>query len=288
MDDADQEETLTNSNSMNSVQLSHVYTFDHEHTKSVRSIAVSPNGNNLVVFGSFDSTISIWKRKKTSGGAYSYDCLSMLEGHENEVKCVDFHPEENLIASCSRDKSVWLWDYDEDFEFNTLETLTDHEQDVKTVKWVPYDFGSQEENLRVPQVRKKMFASASYDDTIKIYTMDDEGEFYCFQTLNNHSNIVWALCFSKNGNLMFSSSEDTTVKVWKYNSERETKTEPGRYEMAVSLSGYHERAVYTCDYSDRYGLLASAGGDDTLVIYQVKLVGDDVKVSLSEKIVKLF
>ena len=90
------------------MNLRHVYTFDHEHTKSVRSIAVSPHGNNLVVLGSFDSTISIWKRKKQTGGCYSYDCLSMLEGHENEVKSVDFHPEDNLIASCSRDKSVWL------------------------------------------------------------------------------------------------------------------------------------------------------------------------------------
>jgi hypothetical protein len=56
--------------------------------------------------------------------------------------------------------------------------------------------------------------------------------------------------------------------------------------MAVSLSGYHERAVYACDYSDEHGLLASAGGDDTLVIYQVKVVGEDVKVALCEKIVK--
>jgi hypothetical protein len=58
--------------------------------------------------------------------------------------------------------------------------------------------------------------------------------------------------------------------------------------MATSLSGYHDRAVYTCDYSDKYHLLASAGGDDTLVIYQVIENGDDVKVSLVEKLVTSF
>lgn len=258
------------------VSLRHNYTFDHEHEKSVRSISIAKHSNNLLIFGSFDSTISIWKLNRSLAGKNEYDCITILEGHENEVKCVEFHPEENILASCSRDKSVWLWDYDEELEFECLETLNDHDQDVKMVKWVPYQYEEASDIEKLPSFRKRMLASASYDNTIKVFTIDEDDEYYCFQTLKNHSNIVWSLCFSNNGELMFSSSEDSTVKVWKYSKEKENSTEPGKYEMAVNLSGYHDRAIYSCDYSDKYNLLASAGGDDTLVIYQVLLNGDEV------------
>ena len=217
----------------------------------------------------------------------------VLEGHESEIKSVAWSCGGQYLATCSRDKSVWIWEEMEEDEFETVAVLQEHDGDVKAVVWHPSE---------------DLLASASYDDTVRLYR-EDLDDWSCVAVLKGHASTVWSLAFEplsninrlqrdglreeqwklleergKSGPRLLSASDDQSIRVWRRRPKegadyskpigqsfpsilRSNSIEEDWYEEAA-LPRRHERAIYSVDWSKDSGRIVSTGSDGKIVIYE--------------------
>ncbi|KAL1612447.1 Cytosolic iron-sulfur protein assembly protein [Paraconiothyrium brasiliense] len=278
------------------------------HKRSVRSVSWKPHvrGQDVLATGSFDASAGIWRRQHNrleteitgEGGDdeeeeddYQFACI--LDGHESEIKSLNWSPSGQYLATCSRDKSVWLWEELEEDNFETVAVLQEHDGDVKCVAWHP------EEDLLV---------SASYDDTVRLYR-EDADDWVQVSCITGHKKTVWWAEFegsglskkdfraqrdkfseeqirhteelAKSGPRLATCSDDCTVRIWRRKAReraqgandgipsiiRSSAIDEDWYEEAV-LPQRHERAVYSVSWSQRTGMIVSAGSDGKIIVYK--------------------
>jgi WD40 repeat protein len=140
------------------------------HSRSVNSVAFSPNGKQ-VVSSSGDQTVRLWD-------AATGVALQTLKGHSRSVTSVAFSPNGKQVVSSSGDQTVRLWDA---ATGAALQTLEGHSRLVTSVAFSPDG---------------KQVVSGSQDKTVRLW---DAATGAALQTLEGHSDWVSSVAFSPDG-----------------------------------------------------------------------------------------
>eukprot|EP00536_Pseudo-nitzschia_multiseries_P006022 jgi/Psemu1/255025/estExt_Genewise1Plus.C_1240028 len=234
------------------------------HERSIRSVEFCPLSSTCILAAaSFDATVTIWE---LDAGSDTWECTTQLEGHENEVKCVAWNATGSLLATCGRDKTVWVWETflegsiggSRDNEFECLAVLNGHEGDVKTIRFAPSHgiWGDGDELL----------LSASYDDTIKVWAEDD-GDWYCAVSIADvHTDTIWSLAVAPGGGRLVSASADGSLAVLKCYTESERRERfPDEDNNDNGNNEHHHRHGYG---SAGHGRIVSGGSDHRINVYK--------------------
>lgn len=236
---------------------------EQHQNRILRRCSFSPCGNYLAVSG-FDGTTSLWniglENIETGDQVKMLDANSpdtdlskikvnfefwqQLEGHESEIKSVAWSPSGQYLATCSRDKNVWIWELFDEVEFDCAAVLSGHTQDVKSVS-----FAVNQGNI---------VASSSYDGTVRIWEEhgDNTGDWEETSTINVVNDAtVWEVKFLDEQNFVFNREYrlviccvDSLGQIKIYGNELEDTTEWSLIAEQKIKSAYQdETIIYSLD-----------------------------------------
>ena len=158
--------------------------------------------------------------------------IKMFEGHENLVNCL-VKCNNNIFASCSKDKTIRIWDYDKGKEFNKIDDA--HNGNI----------------LCLIILKNGNLCSGGADSLIKIWDLYN-GLF--LNQIKGHENCVNCLC-QLNDETLISGSSDRTIKIWKNYKEWET------------LYEHQKPIIYLCAIDEDHFISSS---DKTIQIWNIK------------------
>ena len=154
------------------------------HTQRPRSVAVSPDGQQVAVAA--EQRIQILS-------STDWRLLRELEGHSETVTDVTFNPDGTILASAGNDRKLLLWNLKTGKE-SAIQNA--HESPISCVRFSP-------DGTRL--------LSTGFDRTLKLWDPLTKEEIITF---NNHRGAVRHATFSPDGRWIASAGDDNQVLLW--------------------------------------------------------------------------
>ncbi|XP_052254306.1 WD repeat, SAM and U-box domain-containing protein 1-like isoform X4 [Dreissena polymorpha] len=234
----------------------------NSHTSDVNGVCFSKD--RKLATCSADKTVRVWDMT-----SYNELPFSPLCGHTYYVHCCCFSPFGTLLASCSTDGKVIIWDA----KTGQKKCVLQHESKspIRVCKFSP---------------NSAQLISGSDDNNVCLW---DVSSGALVITYKGHEGTVIALDFTPNGEYIVSGSNDGDLQVW--------DARYGHAKALLLLLDCHDLGVMCCDFSPIYGSagngvmhgittyqLATCGMDDLLKLWEF-VATTDTKVSLKQTLV---
>lgn len=226
----------------------------------------------LLATGGHDKKVVLWHAETLKQKA-------VLEEHSLLITDVRFGPSIPRIATSSFDKTVRVWDVDN--QDDTVHTFTGHSASVMSVDFHPNkddlicscdgngeirlwsisngravrNFKGGSSQLRF-QPRLGGFLAAASENVVSILDVETQA---CVRIFEGHTGHVDSLCWSPTGDYVVSTSEDT-VKVWSVNSGNENCVQ----ELNSTGSKFH-----SCAFHPKYPSLLIIGCYQSLELWDM-------------------
>ncbi|EXJ92301.1 hypothetical protein A1O3_00851 [Capronia epimyces CBS 606.96] len=146
---------------------------------------------------------------------------TLLTGPDSEIKSIEFSPPHysaNLLATCSRDKSVWIWEEVEPEEWETIAVLSEHTGDVKCVSWCAGALrGNGRQRTKGGKSGGEVFGQADGDDDVEMEDThtNTQSNGAGAGTYADHDDPSSEQVVLGSRELLATGSYDDTIRLWR-------------------------------------------------------------------------
>lgn len=165
------------------------------HAGGIYASSFHPDGSKIATCG-LDNTVRIWDLK--SGKE-----IAQMVGHEVLVNDVEYSPDGKILATASWDKTIGIWDAD---KHSLIKQWKGHENIVTTLNF------SSDGKYLVSGAGNNVVSPI--DNSIRIWDVKSGTAICKFENPTGQINKV---IVEKDGNFIFSCSDDGMVKLWDIN-----------------------------------------------------------------------
>jgi len=237
------------------------------HTDDLLGIAFSSNSRMIASCGS-DNSVRIWDisplhGEGAGGNGFLTPLLSppnknpavvvsagvikakfTLQGHTDKVWSVAFSKDDKVLASCSSDKKLKLWDMTKSPPVE-LSSPQEHDSSILSLAF---------------SADGKYVVTGALDQKVIVWDVTNPREPTVKHTMSKHERGVYCVAISNDGKYVASGSSDQKVHVWDIS---------GAEPVMVGNQPGHQDSIESVAFSPDSKVLASASNDRTIRLWNV-------------------